>query len=79
MNRPQAFTAKPHRAAIKSAMNFRGITTKAQLARAAGVSRGTAGNLLNETRETFDPLTASKIASALGRQPEELFTLAPRA
>lgn len=71
----RTLTARPKPGAIEMAMRFNNIETKAQLARVAGISKGTAGNLLNETRATFNPETAAKIAKGLRVPTDTLFTL----
>lgn len=71
----RTLTARPKPGAIEMAMRFNNISTKAELARAAGVSKGTAGNLLNATRDTFNPETAAKIAKGLRVPTDTLFTL----
>lgn len=70
-------TARPNVSAIKMTMKFRGRMTKAELAKASGLSKGTIGNILNGTRKTFNPETASAIAEALDVSADELFTLEP--
>lgn len=73
----RVLTARPKPGAIEMAMRFNHIETKAQLARATGVSKGTIGNLLNGTRSTFNPETAADIAKGLRVPTDTLFTLEP--
>lgn len=47
------------------------------LARAAGVSKGTVGNLASGARTTANPETAAKIAKALNVDTDDLFRLEP--
>lgn len=47
------------------------------LARAAGVSKGTVGNLASGARSTANPETAAKIAKALNVDTDDLFRLEP--
>lgn len=49
----------------------------ADLARAAGVSKGTVGNLASGARTTANPETAAKIAKALNVDTDDLFRLEP--
>lgn len=49
----------------------------ADLARAAGVSKGTVGNLASGTRSTATPETAAKIAKALNVDTKDIFVLEP--
>lgn len=72
----RTLTARPNVSAILMAMKFRGMT-KADLARRAGVSKGTVGNVLNGNRQTFNPETAHKLATALELPADDLFTLSP--
>lgn len=73
----RTLTARPKVSAIEMAMGFNNIKTKAELARAAGISKGTAGNLLNGKRATFNPETAAKIAKGLRVPTDALFVLEP--
>ena len=47
------------------------------LARAAGVSKGTVGNLASGARTTANPETAAKIAKALNVDTDDMFRLEP--
>lgn len=69
----RGYTARPHKAQIRLAMDFKNWTN-AELAFKAKVSTGTVGNILG-ARETCNPETAGKIAKAFGVETEKLFTL----
>lgn len=73
----RTLTARPNVHAIKMAMKFRNNMSKADLARLSGLSKGTVGNVLNGTRKTFNPETATAIADALGVSSDDLFVLVP--
>ncbi|MFC0673501.1 helix-turn-helix domain-containing protein [Brachybacterium hainanense] len=72
----RTLTARPNVSAIRMAMRFRRMT-KADLARASKLSKGTVGNVLNGTRRSFNPETANAIADALDLPAGDLFVLEP--
>lgn len=67
------FNATVNRPALKMALKFHRVSY-AELARVAGVSKGTVGNLMSR-RTTCTPENAAKIAHALHCQTQDLFTL----
>ncbi|MBM7796855.1 helix-turn-helix transcriptional regulator [Pseudoglutamicibacter cumminsii] len=71
----RGFTARPQKQQIRLAMKFN-RWTNAELARRAGISPGTVGNVLG-ARATCNPETAAKIADALNVDTTDLFTLEP--
>ena len=71
----RGFTARPNKQQIRLAMQFN-RWTNAELARRAGISPGTVGNVLG-ARGTCNPETAAKIADALNVETTHLFKLEP--
>ena len=71
----RGFTARPQKQQIRLAMKFN-RWTNAELARRAGISPGTVGNVLG-ARATCNPETAAKIAKALNVDTADLFVLEP--
>lgn len=70
------FAAHVDARALRMALKFH-RWSYADLARAAGVSKGTIGNLAGGTRTTANPETAAKIAKALNIDTGDLFVLEP--
>lgn len=71
---PARFAARVNSAALNQAMGFY-RWSYADLARIAGVSKGTIGNLASGTRKHTTPATAAKIAKALNTDTKHLFML----
>lgn len=70
------FVANVDARALRMALKFH-RWSYADLARAAGVSKGTVGNLAGGARTTANPETAAKIAKALNVDTGDLFVLEP--
>ena len=68
------FTATCSARALKMALTYQ-RWSYADLARAAGVSKSTVGNLASGARTTTNPETAAKIAKALNVKTSDLFDL----
>lgn len=68
------FAATVDPRALRMALKFH-RWSYSDLARAAGVSKGTVGNLASGTRTSANPETAAKIAKALNVDTEDLFRL----
>lgn len=73
---PSRFVARANSAALNQAMGFY-RWSYADLARIAGVSKSTIGNLAKGTRATTTTETAAKIAKALNTDTKHLFMLEP--
>lgn len=61
-----------NKANLKFAYDMRGFTSYEQLAKAAGVSKGTIGNLMTK-RSTCSAKTARAIAKALDVKADQIF------
>lgn len=72
----RGFTATCSARALKMALAYNNWSY-ADLARAAGVSKSTVGNLASGARTTANPETAAKIAKALKVKTSDLFDLDP--
>lgn len=70
------FVAKVDGRALRMAIKFH-RWSYADTARAAGVSKGTVGNLASGARTTANPETAAKLAKALNVDTTDIFTLEP--
>lgn len=70
------FIARVDARALRMALKFH-RWSYADLARAAGISKGTVGNLASGARTTANPETAAAIAKALNVDTDDLFMLEP--